>query len=195
MIQELLIPAPIFALCALLLIVFLFKDRTRKHSILILISLVLWNISILAEHWVLDFSFLSSIFLIISALLYLLRFRAYEHRRPIDWIKIPLVIVFVALEIFELRVYLISVGSALFILYTIDKIQYSDIVSKNWKNAIVISFGVSIVSIFTLAFLKGEEEERLTAQSMEQIDEINKLRSELISCDVNRKSVNRNLMN
>lgn len=193
MIQDLLLPFPIFALGAILLFIYIFKDKTRKYSILILVSLALSALGVIAEQMVLDFPFLSETFLICAAILYFLRFAAYEQKRGIDWFKISLVILYVIIDILEMDVYINVVGAGLACIYVFDKTQYSNILNQNWKTAVSIAFGLSIVSTMALLNLNSEEEMALRQQCVDQFDELNKLRSELVICKTDVLVLNREL--
>jgi len=186
MIQDFLLPTPLIALGVVLLLVYLFKDRTRKYSIVILVFLTLWVLGALAEQTIIDFPFLSESFLIIAALFYFLRFRTYEQKRLLDWLKIPLVILFVTFEILEPSIYLNTIGAGLITLYIFDKTQYSNILKQGWKTAISLTFGLSILSIVTLGNLETQENIELNERGTEMYDELSDLRRELITCQVDR---------
>ncbi len=186
MIQDFLLPTPLIALGVVLLLVYLFKDRTRKYSIIILAFLTLWVLGALAEQTIIDFPFLSESFLIIAALFYFLRFRTYEQKRLLDWLKIPLVILFVTSEILGPNIYVNTVGAGLITLYIFDKTQYSNILEQSWKTAITLTFGLSILSIVTLGNLETQENMELNERGIERYDELSDLRRELITCQVDR---------
>lgn len=153
----------------------------------------LWAGGIVAEKAIIEFDYLSEIFLFLAVTIYLIRFQSYEQKRIIDWIKIPLVLSFALFETLGYHSLLTSVTAALLTIYVFDKTVYSNTLNPNWKTALITSFMLTIVSVSTSqTMLMNQKSKQMIRFSEEtenlQKQELNlqKLEMKLIKCETDK---------
>jgi len=193
MIQELLLQLPIFALGGGTIAIYLFKNPNRKFSMIIAVLLALWLLAIVAQRTVIENYYLPEIFICLAAVIYIFRFREYKIRKTIDWIKLILVILFAAFESANATLAVNLIGTGLVSLFVIDKSVYSTNLNNLWKNILLITFVLSIVSItFTGAVLREERSEFIDSATTEN-NKLISIRSELTSCKLDNMELENEL--
>lgn len=193
MIQELLLQLPIFALGGGTIAIYLFKNPNRKFSMIIAVLLALWLLAIVAQRTVIENYYLPEIFICLAAVIYIFRFREYKIRKTIDWIKLILVILFAAFESANATLAVNLIGTGLVSPFVIDKSVYSTNLNNLWKNILLITFVLSIVSItFTGAVLREERSEFIDSATTEN-NKLISIRSELTSCKLDNMELENEL--